>query len=370
MKKKTVTTETVEGELVDIEAQETNEQTASNDDIDEFFKNLTGSPNKIRIQKIINGEAVFCGNVDPLLVNENYIHQNFGGGRFRLLAMKNGQYIRGGSHEIVIYDPSLDPIKTPYNFMQNPAGLRQDTGNLEMSILRDQINRQHEFMLKMLERNNGPGEKLQLLEVLQLAKELNPKGPDFLSAMPGIIELIHKAIEMGKESGTSADSKVEMFKMIAGSIKDVLPIITGMLMKKSNAPIASSTFPAEVYNPVNADAPLPPIDEKAEMRKLTIAAINDLKGFAKMEIDPDAILDSVLSRITKEPRVKNLSIIIVNQDFSEIQKCDSDLMSDPIKSWFERFHKGLREALSDDNQNDTRTRGDDSNLGADEKIDG
>lgn len=338
MPKKVITTQRTE-ETIDpnqVQNQDEDLETAepvlsqAEKELLEFFETVGGSANMIRIYKMVSGEAQFCGSAEPSVVSPEYILANYGGGKFRLTAFMNGKFISGGTKYLTIYQPPVDPLKSLPSAVKLP-----ETGG-EISLLREQINRQHEMLLQMLQQNQKSGGlgDMNILQIMQLVKELQPKQADITTILPNIMDLFKSTMETAKEAAGASDGKTDWAGLIGKAIQTLPGVIGGVAAMKQQQPSA--------YNP---PAEQPMQDAGAAL----LQAIASCKPYALKGTDPALIVDWISANMdSADPTYRQLALAILNMPYEDIQKADRDLEREPLKSWFRKLYDGLRELAGDE----------------------
>ncbi len=303
--------------------------TQAEQEVADYFDNLGASSNLVRIYKLVNGESQYCGSAEPSIVSLEYILATYRGGKYRLQACYNGKIIAGGTKTVTVYEPPFDPTKATLNARV------ESNGSSEIGLLREQISRQQELIMQMIANQNGRDTK-DFSEMMRLALDMRPAAPDFTAMLPSVIDIFGKAMEMGKDSNPSGDTKLEWFKFISGSLDKMLPVLQGMFMPKHNTAPGMAAVPG-------SNIPLKIPDQAEQLAQLGRAAIAEMKPYALKQSDPELIAEWILENIDKDPRYKNMAIALINQKFESLLVLDPEIAQEPLKSWFRQVYDSLKE---------------------------
>jgi hypothetical protein len=328
-----VTEETVEGAPepivpIEISAQElTPEET----EFSEYLSSLGPSTNIIKIHKFIDGSRKYCGRAEPAALireGEEYILRKWGGGRYYLMSYLNNQYVHDGSRLIEIYE-SPEERQTPMK-----------TSSSESMLLREEIQRQHEMVLRLLDgqkQTPQPGPSLSdIIAALGSMRSFIPQPPDITKMLPGLVDFI----KLAKETAVGSESSGW-----AGTIQSALTLLPSIM-----GGIASMKTNSGAPSPAGQDpAPRALNPEEAE-KKLLSHAIEYLKTEAISGMDPGLVVDWISNHM-EQPIYRNMAVILLNRQFETLFQVDKDLEKEPLRSWFLKVYTDLRKVLIDDNPN-------------------
>lgn len=296
----------------------------------EFFENLAGSANKIKIYKIVNGERNYCGSAEPAIVTEDYILRTYKAGKYFLQATSNGKYVTGGNRTISIYEPPMDPYEARQNPVENSGG--------EIAILREQINRQHEMLLQLLQRKDSENKVPSITELLALVMQLQQanKPPDMSAVLPSVMTLFKDTVEMAREAASGSDGKTDWAGLALKAV-DKLPAIVGQIAAMRTAEKAPDNPPVAAGEG----------DEKMQIENAVKTGIAWLKQKALAGKDPVLQADFILDNFDN-PVYRAIGVRLMNMQFEDFAKFDPEIVQEPLRKWFQEVYNALREGLSDD----------------------
>jgi hypothetical protein len=322
MTKKIVKTtrEELDGEETKENLDDGQELTDSELQLAEYLDSLENTANKIKVQRLNDGVWQFCDTLDLGAVSEKLIAQKFGGGQYRLIPTLNGRYVKGGTREISIYKPPEDLIK--------PV---EKVGETEISLLKDQLNRQQELLIEMLHgAQNRPQEPMSLKDVVEVVKMLNEgtKGP----SMMDIMEVIKTGLNIVQETAGGGDTKMEWVKVISAIAEKIGPIFPAL-------------GAAAMGKLRQAGTPAPEAAERQEQIRVIIArAFDYLKKKCLKGRDPLDVAEMVLDNMDDD-EYKPLAMLILQHPFDELIKADPEIEKEPFKSWFLTLYNELRSGV-------------------------
>jgi hypothetical protein len=336
-RKKVVTTEEIDEK--DIQEQQLTEPeplTRDESELVDYLETLGTTASFIKIYKIVDGQHQYCATCEPSTLTEDTIRKEFGGGRFRLLPMVNGKAGLMGAKNISIYQrPDLlgnSAANAGFNGTFN-AGSNVSGNGGELIALREQINRQHEMILTILQKNET--KQPDMLEMIRVMKELQPpeqKPPDITGLLAPIMGLFEKSMELAQNASAGEDSKMGWFKIISQSIEK-LPGMLSMMIPKKNGVERMETVAPEV----------------AAQQMLT-QGIAWLKKKALAGKDADLQVEVIADNL-EDPNYRNLAVLILNQPFESFGQIDPEIMQEPLKSWFRQVYDGLKEVVANEHTN-------------------
>lgn len=332
-----VTEETVEGAQdpvaipIDVDpAAITQEESEFTD----FIESLGPSTNLVKIHKIIDGNRQYCGRAQPGVLateGEEFILKRWGGGRYYLMSFLNGRFVQGGSKTIEIYEMPKAEQAILQGSMSNP----------ESVLLREEIQRQHEIVLKLLEGQKQTQQTApsitDLIGALASMKSLVPQPLDITKMLPGLVDFI----KLAKETAGGGPDGSGWAGTIQSAIGMLPTILRGVSAMKASGggPVPESPGPEETA--LNS--------EQAE-KKLLSEAIATLKAEAISGMDPGLVVDWISNHM-EQPNYRNMAVILLNRQFETLFQVDKDLEKEPLRSWFLRVYTELRKVFIDDNPN-------------------
>jgi hypothetical protein len=355
MAKKTtvITRQEIEGEqeVLPPENQDPIEIDADAAELAEFLNNLGGSANRVKIFKIENGERAYCGSAELSVVNEDYILKNYRGGKYLIMATLNGQYVKGGSRQITIYEPPVDPFDLRPKAVDNSM-------DGQIAILQDQIRRQHEMLLQVMQA--GQGKQPSIGEVISIVRDMQAmtKPPDMMAVLPSLMGLFKDTMELARETAGVSDGKTDWMALI-GKAMDKLPAIVGQIAM------------SRMTNPAAGAVPVATAEESQSMKLETMLkrGIEFLKEKAIKNKDPELQADLILDNFD-DPQYRILGTQLMNMPFEDFGKLDPEILNEPLRSWFLQVYNRLKEGISHvDTETDVISGqdGSDANPAGDEK---
>ena len=304
------------------------ESTIAESELFDALESFGSDVSLIKVNKIVNGRRQWCGNVEPSVLRdegEAFIAREWGGGRYYLIGFVNGKYLQGNCRTVEIYEIP----ESKKTVLQSQIPLQ----NSEVMILREEIARQHEMVLRLLESQkvsapSGPTLP-EIISAIGSMRALVPAPPDLTAVLPGLVGLMKFAKE-----AVSPDSGGGFADIVSGALK-ALPMIMGGI---ANMRKDASSGAAE-NSAINA--------EQTE-KELLAQAVATLKAEAANGTDPDSVVYWISSHM-QQPNYRNMAVILLNRQFETLFQVDHDLEKEPLRSWFLKVYTELRKVFVDDN---------------------
>jgi hypothetical protein len=327
--KETIITETDSKPEEVIEQVQAVEPTPEERDFTEYLESLGPTTNLIKIHKYIDGTRKYCGRVEPSTMKiegEEFLLRHWGGGKYYLMAFFNNRYVQDGSRLIEIYEPPEDKRMMTSSFSENN----------ESKLMREEIQRQHDMVLKLLETKGqqNPGPSLHdIVGALASMKSLVPPAPGLDSVLPGLVSLM----KFAKEAVSDSSSKESSFgSIVEGALKAIPMIFGGLQNMKGNG-----GQPATQENQ-------PVLTQEQAEKQLLGQAIARLKQEAVAGLDPELCVAWISSH-QEDVGYRNMAVILLNRQFESLFSVDPDLEKEPLRSWFQRVYTELRKVFIDGN---------------------
>ena len=303
-------------------------------ELTEFFESIAGSANHIKIYKIVEGTKAYCGTAEPSVVNEDYLLKNWRGGRYHLQATMNGHYVTGGTRQITIYEPPIDPASLRARNEDISAG-RDGGRDGEINILREQINRQHEMVLKILEQNSKGNNAPTLPEIMGMVRDMQAmsKPPDIMAVLPNILDLFKTSVELARDSAGGGDKGMNWIGLIE-KVADKLPAMIGQVG-------------AMRANPSRPGAERDAETMQAQADVLLREALAYLKRKHANGKTSESVCDTILDNMD-DASYHNLAVLILNRPFEQIAALDADFGQEPMKSWLLKIYTDLKLGVSNE----------------------
>lgn len=336
-KKKIITTEEIDTEkTIDIEAEEVTQENPEINELMDYLEGISTSANLVKIYKITEGRKAYCGQTEPGALNEDAILQKWGGGSYYLIAFNNGRFVAGGTRRIELYEPPADAFK---NRMQQPDNNGGNNGQL--MILQEQINRQHEMMLKLLEAGQKP--QMSMGDIVGMMRDMQamaPKPPDMGAMIAPVLDLFGKTMDMARDSVGGESGKNSWFGL-ASSAMEKLPLIVGQM--------AAARGGAPIQNPPETQPDAEGGDMNFIQKRIVAGGISWLKEKAKAGKSIESIADFLLDNID-DRTFGPAAMSIINSPFEDIGKVDPEILQEPLRTWFKSLYDELQRAINENNE--------------------
>src|SRR5262245_21242230 len=287
-----------------------------------------------------SGHAEFVAQGSPTVIDEPWIQTRFGGGRYIFrLRTPEGEYLAQST--VFIAAPSALSMAGA----GPPAtGEGADGARLQIDLLREQLSRQQEMMLHLIDRpapaaapGGAGGNLLQLVQAVGALRELaSPQ-----SQVQGVIDALSEGLKLGMKQSTPPDAvdKVSTVLKIVDKVGEMLPRVIGP--PGAPPPQGSPVHAA----PAPSGSPAPAAAPAEDMQKSMLQnAIRYLK--TRIGRDPGVWADWILENLD-DPNWAPLATLI-DKPFEEIAAYigDDDLNREPYRSWFARLLGELKNGFS------------------------
>lgn len=295
----------------------------------EFLSGIGQSANRVKVYVMDkNLEEAYVFASEPRQITEERIREHYpDGGKFHLKLFNNSHYI---TMRTVVLTPSIT-AQAAVNPAINPAG-----NNSDINLLREQINRQHEMLLSMIQQASkaaptaGPG----IVEIITAVREMSalaPKPPDLTTIFPGMLDMMKSFMDLAKDSvpGAESDWKSGLLK-VAGNALEKLPLLLGAMKmgKQPNGPESAAAGPAD------ADA-------------MAKAAIDYLKPKALARKNVLVLVDFLADNFDN-PEYHQLALVLLNRPFADFEKLDPEIGQEPCKTWFLTLYTELKKVIANE----------------------
>lgn len=261
------------------------------------------------------------------------------GGKFIIRVYRNGKWV-APSHSIRVGPKPY--VNGQVNSGGNGNG---NTSNdrmweLQLQLLRDQNQRQHEMILAMINKNqeSSGGSLKDMVETLVAMKQLQPDTN---------LDTLMKGIELAKDiSGGDGDWKTEVLKIA----KDVGP---ALLMSRTPTPTQQQPQPA--LNPApNANVTVQPnanpnTNENAEMQTQIRMGLAMLKRKCDQKVPPEFFIDQAVFFADNEMVQRLVSTMCESESFDAFVGVigDPSIGQPPYREWMQTIYDGIREEFLD-----------------------
>ena len=277
---------------------------------------------KIKVSKQGPKGPEYCFSTEEL--DEDYIQQYFGGGRYVLRIYVNDQFQR--SVPLNIADRKMIP--------NGPAqAASADNQVLEMM-------REHNKTLLVILQSalSGGGNRSSVSELSEAIKALgfqNGAG----TGSDKIVDAIFKGMELADRAGGKGDWKTELFSVI----REVAPGAMEIMKNNNNQP-----RPSPALTPGSPPVPVPVTDEHAQIRQV----LTYLKAQCMAGVDPGLIVEWTVSH-AHDPQYQYFIGYALNTPLESIIQVDPEMGREPYKPWLESIIDGLRSSFTESDTVDT-----------------
>jgi hypothetical protein len=287
-----------------------------------------------------SGHAEFVAQGSPAVIDEPWIQSRFGGGRYIFrLRTPEGEYLAQSTVFIAA------PAATAANCVSSPADGGTAAGaNLQIDLLREQLARQQEMMLHLIDRPapaaapaGAGGNLLQVVQAVASLRELaSPQ-----SQIQGVIDALSEGLKLGMKQSTPPDTtdRISSVLKIVDKVGEMLPRVIG----PPGAPPPQGTSPVHAA-PSSAPGTPSPAAAPDLQKEMLGNAVRYLK--TRIGRDPGIWADWILENLD-DPNWAPLAALI-EKPFEEIAVYigDDDLNREPYKSWFARLLAELKNGLT------------------------
>lgn len=278
---------------------------------------------KIKILKWGPKGKSYCFSLDGGPVDEDFIQQQYGGGRYQGQIFRNGIYT-GNSFELNIAER-----------LATAPGASGGMADIQTRMMQQQIDFLKDIILQRGQQQQTPvGE---LAEAVKSVHALSGGGQAGLGEKA--VELLLKGFELGK----SISSKEENWSDV---VREALPVVGELMQQRNGLQQTQQSGQAQQRNQL-------PVQDHSVMIRQGIAY---LKGKAITGRDPLLYVDLLVDN-ADEPQYQPVLHFVLTSEFSAFEQFDPDLSKSPFSEWFRAVYDGLRQAFSQQNQVDVDTGG-------------
>src|SRR5262245_16598084 len=223
--------------------------------------------------------------------------------------------------------------------MGNLAPASNDPMRLQVDLLREQLSRQQEMMLHLIDRPQpaaaaaGPGGSLlQLVQAVGALRELaSPQ-----SQIQGVIDALSEGMKIGMKQNApaSADDKFSSVLKIIDRVGEIVPRVMA-------APAAPATAPGAAPAP----APAASADTDAERKEMLKQMVGYLKARA-VGRDPGVWADWIIENL--DARTYSMLAALLQKPYDDIvaEIGDDELKREPFLTWFKNLVIELRNGFT------------------------
>lgn len=295
------------------------------DEVSSFFSAIGGDVTQVKIYRYAEGARLaYVATVAPDEVSEEVIAQVYGPGRYSIrLCDQSGKYV---AHRRL----DIDGNRALWEAQRQQAALgavkptENGGASAQLELLRDQINRQQEMMLKLVESRNGGSSSTSdtinlLTTLLDRFKPADPAG-----SIRTMMEAFTRGVEVAGTVGSEGDSKLAWLKVI----ERVAELVPKTIQDMNAARVGGGeTLPQR--NPI----------QTARM------ALASLKPKALKGADPGIYIDLLMDNLEDPAWMPALELL--RRPYDEIVTAvgDQDLSQEPYRSWFNKLREGILDEL-------------------------
>src|SRR5262245_15586372 len=315
------------------------------EEIQNFVQSFGGDVCRVSVYRLNKaGKLAYVGSLSPGAVTESLIQETYGEGEYNIrLLDERGKFLMRRS--IVIEGPRREPV-TGLGLAANSDGNR-----VQIEMLQQQMMRQHEMLLAMIQKagNSGSSAKELAEALVELRKVVKPtesesKPTDALESIRSAIDLLNEGIKLaGKTSrgGNEGESKLETWRGILEAVPGIVSAVS-TLRPGQTVGLQPAGAP-----PQGAPQPNPHIGEQSGVElaflKQTFAY---LKGKAAAGKSVDLMIDWIAENLDEPPWLP-LTQRILAMPFEELGSIDPDTQVEPLRSWFYQLYHGLKQVLEE-----------------------
>jgi hypothetical protein len=340
-KKRIVTTETIE-EPEAVESQPAplpSETTEIDGSIEEMLGRLDlGNEGTVCVYRYVkHGAKEYCARVPPADLDEDFIREQFGGGKYFLRVVDGrGRYVRSFSLSIAQERTQTAPAPVP------AAAANGGASDVQIQLLREQLARQHEMLLRLMEGNAKPPAAVNdIVEGIARIHALTPKQESALG-LSDLMAAFRQGIEIAREVGTGGDEKMGWVHLIE-RVLEKAPALVGGIASAARPELNLSQAPA---------APSP--KENGHMLLLR-SVLPFLKQKCLRQSDPGLYVDFVMDGNLDGPQLAALYKLLA-EPYEQLGEIDPELLTEPYRAWFLKLFDGLRDALQSSDDSGERRR--------------
>lgn len=265
-----------------------------------------------------NGNMAFIATVPISECTEEFIQEQYGGGRFQIQVIDNKGKYRGAR--------SLEIEDTATNEPAVPVAVGGGDDDPRFGMLMQQMANQQEMMIKLIEANKPvPQEKTGVADIVQAIvamKELQPKEDN---KWDQFMTMLTKGIEIGANGGAPDKSWTDTAKDVLGSLPGAIALLKGG----------------------GGGAP-PPTDPQAQLIAEFQKVIKFLKPKAIAGKEISLYVDIVMDNI-EDPKYQAF-LGFLQYPYEEIAKVDQDLLLPQYRGWFEQLFNSIKNAILEHQQ--------------------
>ena len=299
-----------------------------------------------------SGAAEFVAQGSPAAIDEQWIQAHYGGGKYVFrLRTAAGEYLAQST--VSIAAPAGDPAPS------SPPGAEYDPMRLQVDLLREQLGRQQEMMLHLIDRpaaagapSSGGGNLLQLVQAVGALRELaSPQ-----TQITGVIDALSEGLKIGMKQnnppGGANETKFESVLRIVDRIAEIVPRV----MRPAGADAWGSTptpggagaSTAAQYPP---SSPPPAGDPDAAKRAQLREMVEYIKrrGIGR---NPGVWADWIIENLDAPSSAAVGELVAKPYDEITAYIGDPDLNREPFKGWFSELIAELKNGFA---ENDNAT---------------
>src|SRR5262245_33073987 len=312
------------------------------EEIQNFVQSFGGDVCRVSVYRLNKaGKLAYVGSLSPGAVTESLIQETYGEGEYNIrLLDERGKFLMRRS--IVIEGPRRETGPGP------GLAANSDGNRVQIEMLQQQMMRQHEMLLAMIQKAGNSGSSATelaaaLVQLRNLAKPTESKPADALESIRSAIELLNEGIKLaGKTArgGNEGESKLETWRGILEAVPGIVSAVS-TLRPGQTAAIPAAPSPG---------APLPNNPRIGEQPGVELVFLKQafayLKGKAAAGKSVDLMIDWIAENLDEPPWLP-LTQRILAMPFEELGSIDPDTQVEPLRSWFYQLYHGLKQVLEE-----------------------
>lgn len=328
-------------------------------ELDSVLAGLADDETKIKIYRIKGqGAPSFVAEFEPSNFNEEAIKNTYGGGRYKYVAIANGEVVRQGRFEIE------GPTKTQPVFKRYDANGRlifSTPSDADVMLMGQQQSQSESALLielarireELRELKSGDGAKSEenFLRKLALYKELfsptQPQNQTVNEVAKYAVDLIKQGLELG---ATAEGGGTPWYILLA---EKALPIINkavdaiALQQHATNAriPVNGLSIPQQGQPQNQPSPPSSPLPQSGfdQMADRLRPFLPTFLSAASANIDPASLIDVTAANVPLENKDDVIKWLESPQWFSDLVKLHPIIQGQ--SAWWQDFRAGLLEAL-------------------------
>jgi hypothetical protein len=312
------------------------------EEIQNFVESFGGDVCRVSVYRLNKaGKLAYVGSLSPGAVTEALIQETYGEGEYNIrLLDEHGKFLRRRS--IVIEGPRREPAPGP--------GPNSDGNRVQIEMLQQQMLRQHEMLLAMIQKGNNSGSSATelasaLVQLRSLVKPTESKPTDSLESIRSAIELLNEGIKLAGKAprgGGEGESKLETWRGILEAVPGIVSAVTTLRSGQTTGLQPAGAPPQGAPQPDPRIGEQPSPEQLAFMRQ-TLAYLKS-KALAGKQVD--LVIDWIADNLDEPPWLA-LTQQILAMPFAQLGSIDPDTQVEPLRNWFYQLYEGLKQVVEE-----------------------